>query len=63
MDSIMFEDSVLVDFTKLVNSNTVKGIEVVSTDPGNLSDDILYLIMGATTLDLRFNANIYSIVS
>lgn len=64
MNKLTFNGEVILDIEKLINSNTVKGIEIVSTDPGDLGDDIIYLVFTTTgnyDLNLRYNSNYYKI--
>ena len=63
MKEIVFDGKVLIDLSKLVLSSSIKGIEFTQTDPGDLEDNIIYLIGVNTTnkLFLRFNALLFEI--
>lgn len=63
MDKLMFEDKVILDVEKLMNSDTVKGVEFVNTDPGNMDNNIVYLIFGSgdSHICLRYNNLIFQI--
>ncbi len=55
MDKLIFNDVVLFDFSKILQSNTIKGFEWVTTDPGTVDDNIVYFIVD-TNLYIRFNS-------
>lgn len=65
MKEIVFDGKVLIDLSKLVLSSSIKGIEFTQTDPGDLEDNIIYLIevntINTNKLFLRFNALLFEI--
>jgi hypothetical protein len=63
MNKVTFDGEVILDIEKIINSNTVKGIEFVSADPGEMDDNIVYLIFGSgdSHICLRYNSLIFQI--
>lgn len=63
MDKIYLGDTLLLDIGKLIQSDSIKGIEFTNTDPGVETDDKIYIISptGSNYLYLRYNSTLFKI--
>ena len=61
MKEIYFGDTLLLDLSKIILSSTIKGIEYVDTDPGNLDNNVIYLVETNNKLYLRYNTALFEI--
>ena len=61
MNKVTFDGEVILDIEKIVNSDTVKGIEVATADPGDLDNNIVYLVFNSSKLYVRYNSYYYEI--
>lgn len=61
MKEIYFGDSLILDLSKLVLSNTIKGIEYVNEDPLDKDDSVIYLFENSNKLYLRYNTALFEI--
>ena len=65
MNQIIYNGRVLLDIEKLVNSNTIKGIEMLGVDPGDMHDNKIYIIAtnssGGNDLFIRHNTGLWKI--
>jgi hypothetical protein len=63
MNGLYFDGELIANFRTLLNSNTVKGIEFTVADPGNRTDNIIYLISinAEGKLYIRYNDTLYEI--
>ena len=63
MNKVTFDGEVILDIEKIMNSDTVKGVEFINTDPGDMDNNIVYLIFGSgdSHICLRYNNLIFQI--
>ena len=65
MKELLFDDALIANFKGMLESTTIKGIEMVGSDPGDRSDNILYIVSPNATLNtelyIRFNTAYYKI--
>lgn len=65
MKEVIFDGKVILDLEKILQSDSIAGIEMVGSDPGNLGDNILYLVSpnsgGNQELYIRYNTALYKI--
>ena len=65
MNQIIYNGKVLLDIEKLVNSDTISGIEMVGIDPGEMHDNKIYIIAtnssGGNDLFIRHNTGLWKI--